>query len=392
MSVRGHDVMGLTTTRITIVKIFLKIFWGGFLLLTALYCLLAFLPYTYSSLIKAPPYEWLPWFVRHDPALYWLALAAGVGAYWPVHQKKSKLLFFGLQAGVGVYLAVWPVLPSLHSDGTAYLCGLAALALLIPVVALDTAESLSARPRSGRTALLDYFTATLVASVVALLWAAGAQWRLYSEAHSVTWGLKTLELTGWSVLCHILVAILIVSILNLILLLASKTPRPGMARPMLTALFLFGILWALLVRFLGNGLSFEGWAAQLFAASFAAALTLLGFSLVLPFLKPHAVLRERSVQSGGKALALSLALAFGLFTAALPALIQGGDWNGVIQHTVALAGWLVLGICAYQIRRPAANYSVATILGVLLLAGVGYKSFRPRKSFGASPWVRPTMT
>src|ERR1022692_1744775 len=254
--------MGLATTRNTI----LKIFWGGFLLLTALYCLLAFLPYPYSSLIKAPPYEWIPWFVRHDPVLYWLALGAGVGAYWPLHKEKSKLLLFGLQAGVGVYIAAWPVLPSLHSDWRAYLCGLGALALLIPVVAFDTVESISTRPRSGRTALLEYSTATVVASVVALLWAGGAQWRLYGEARSVTFGLNGLELTAWSVLCHILVAILILSILNLILLMASKTSRPMVARATLTGLFLFGILWFGLIRFLGNGLSFDGWAAQLFAA------------------------------------------------------------------------------------------------------------------------------
>ena len=373
--------MDLTITRSTI----LKIFWGGFLLLTALYCLLAFLPYTYSSLIKAPPYEWIPWFVRHDPALYWLALAAGVGAYWPIHKEKSKLWLFGLQAGVGAYLTARPVLSSLHSDWTAYLCGLAALVLLIPVVAVDTFESISARQRSDRTAMLDYSTATFVAAGVALLWAAGVQWRLYGEAHAFTFGLNALELTGWSVLCHILAAIVVLSILNLILVMASKTARPAVARPALTGLFLFGILWFVLIRFLGNGLSFDGWAAQLFAAAFAAALTLLGFSLVLPFLKFHAVLRERSVEPGGKLLPLGLALAFGLFTLALPALIQGGDWNGVIQHTAALAGWLVLGICAYRIRRPAANYSVAAILGVLLLAGVGYKSVQASEIFWGKP-------
>jgi hypothetical protein len=373
--------MGLAATRNAI----LKIFWGGFLLLTALYCLLAFLPYTYSSLIKGPPYAWIPWFVRHDPALYWLALGAGVGAYWPLHKPISKLWLFGLQAAVGVYLTAWPVLPSLHSDWRAYLCGLGALALLIPVVALDTVESLCARRRSGPTAQLDYSTAMVVASLVALLWAAGAQGRLYSEAHSLTLGLNALELAAWSVLCHILFAILILSILNLIWLLASKTSRPSVARALLTGLFLFGILWLVLIRFLGNGLSFEGWAAQVFGASFAAALTLLGFSLVLPFLQFHAVRRERPVARGRNLFPLALALAFGLFIVALPALIQGGDWNGVIQHTVALAGWLVLGICAYQIRRPAANYSVATILGVLLLAGVGYKSLQASEIFWGKP-------
>jgi hypothetical protein len=159
---------------------------------------------------------------------------------------------------------------------------------------------------------------------------------------------------------------------------------------MLTGLFLFGVLWFVLIRFLANGLSFEGWAAQLFAASFAAALTLLGFSLVLPFLEFPGVLRKRSVLHWGNLLPLGLALALGLFTVALPAVIQGGDWNGIIQHTVALGGWLVLGICAYRIRRPAARYSVATILGVLLLAAI--RACRPAKSFGVNPSVKPTTT
>ena len=38
------------------VNLLLKLSWGTYLLLTSLYCLLAFLPYTYCALIKAPPY------------------------------------------------------------------------------------------------------------------------------------------------------------------------------------------------------------------------------------------------------------------------------------------------------------------------------------------------
>ena len=45
--------------------ILFKLLWTGFLLLTSLYCLLTFLPYTYAALIKAPAYDWMPWFVGY---------------------------------------------------------------------------------------------------------------------------------------------------------------------------------------------------------------------------------------------------------------------------------------------------------------------------------------
>jgi hypothetical protein len=61
----------------------LKLLWGIYLLLTSFYCLLAFLPYTYFALIKAPPYDWMPWFAHHQAALYFLALAGVAIAEWP---------------------------------------------------------------------------------------------------------------------------------------------------------------------------------------------------------------------------------------------------------------------------------------------------------------------
>src|SRR5450755_1219515 len=187
-------IMSFRIWRVTV----LKMLWGGFLLLTSLYCLLAFLPYTYSALIKAPPYDWIPWFVGHHAALYWLALLASTFANWPIYKGTSKLFLFAAQAGVGIYLSVHPVLGSLHSDWTAYVSGLVALALLIPVAALDTFHSLAGERSAGAGLLLNYSTGITVAVAVALLWAAGAQLRLYDETGSLRLGGNTLELAGWS--------------------------------------------------------------------------------------------------------------------------------------------------------------------------------------------------
>lgn len=363
-----------------------KIFWGGFLLLTALYCLMAFLPYTYSSLIKAPPYDWIPWFVLHYAILYWLALLAAIVAYWPIHRAKSKLVLFSVGTVLGIFISVHPLLPSLHSNWRAYFCGMAALSLLMPIAAIDAAESISARPRSPWTvALFDYSTALIVAATVAIFWTAAAQLRIYGETHSASFGLSSFELLGWSILSHVLVAILILSFLNLILVAASKTSRPLSVSYTLTGVFVFGVLWFVLSRFLENSLSFDGWASELFAAAFSAALTFLSFSLVLPVLQSGAIRRQRPLPQGGKLIPLAIAVAFSAFIVALPAIIQGGDWNGVIQHTVALVAWLVLGVCAYRINRPRAKYSVVTILGVLLLAGAAYKSLQASEIFWGKP-------
>ena len=48
---------------------FLRFAVGTYFVLTSLYCLLAYLPYTFFFLIKSPPYAWMPWFVHHQAAL-----------------------------------------------------------------------------------------------------------------------------------------------------------------------------------------------------------------------------------------------------------------------------------------------------------------------------------
>ena len=70
---------------------------------------------------------------------------------------------------------------------------------------------------------------------------------------------------------------------------------------------------------------------------------------------------------------------------ALPTLIVGGDWNGVLQHTFALLFWVTLSVCVYSLRVHRATYSVVTILGVLLLSGAFYKGLQASEILWAKP-------
>jgi len=369
-----------------LLRIALRLMWGAFLLLTSLYCLLAFLPYTYSAMIKAPPYRWVPWSANHYAVLYWMALAVAACAFWPLRKSPAKLGLLAMHAALGVYITLRPFMPFVQPNWPTYFWAILSLGLLISATGLDAGQYLDAQRNDSKPpSLLDYPTSVIAAVLIALLWALGAQWRLYGDSHTSSFSLVRVEVTGWSVISHILVAILLLSVLNLLSLISAKTPWPRLAQQTLTALFTFATLWFMVTRFLENGLSFDGWPAQFYAGAFAAALTCWGFCLITPILAARKSVIAAPLRWQAKIVPWVLAGAFSVFTVALPSLIQGGDWNGFIQHTVALVGWITLGACAYRIRPRSAKYSVPAILAIALLAGFAYKSLQATAIFWAKP-------
>ena len=98
--------------------------------------LLAFLPYTFFLLIQAPPYSWMPWFVRHPATLYSVAANTAVAANWPLREACAKrehrfLIGAGLLLAAGVYLSLHPFLRVLEDNRTAYSWSRASLLPLI---------------------------------------------------------------------------------------------------------------------------------------------------------------------------------------------------------------------------------------------------------------------
>jgi Sulfatase len=363
----------------------LKIFFGAYFALTSLYCLLAFLPYTYYSLIKAPAYSWVPWFARHHASLVWLAGLAAAAAYRPHKKRTGYFIALGILAGVGLFLAVRPFLLSVESNKTAYFGSLVALWAIILVVSLCGLEDSAAR--EGETPLdsrLSYGTGVLLATGVALLSAAGARLGNYSDTRSLSFHVSDLYLTFWSVISHLLVAIILISVLNLVRIVALKSVHSRIVRRGLLGVLIFASLWALSVRFLENALSFEGWPAHLYAASLAAALTLLGFSVAQPFLGWDG--RDSRATSGRqKALLIVVSLLLALLGLALPTLVGGGDWNGFYLGTFTLLFWMVLSFCLFRLRPRTGAYPVKTVLAALLLSLLSYKALAATDIFWAKP-------
>ena len=364
---------------------------GAYFVLVSLYCVLAFLPYTYTALIKAPPYAWMPWFAQHQAALYWAAAAAVVVCWrsgreangWPGRSGLAALAFGG------VYLTARPFLPTLESNVAAYWWSIAALACLAAV----TLWQLPANARTQTNAaqahetLFGYSSSLLVAAVVSVIYFGGARLYLYRDSGAVAFHSADVALGLWSLVSHAVLAIVVLSALNLIRLLASRTPWPQTARRGLIGAAIVIILWIVLARFLDRAMSFDGWRAQLYAASLAVTLTLWGFSVALPL---YSAATECSASpkafSRWQIPAIWIAIiSITALTVASRWLIGGEDWNDFVNDTWALTFWIAMTLCLYGMRPRRAKYSWAIVLAVLLASAFVYRGLQATEIFWGKP-------
>ena len=370
----------------------LKVVLGTYFVLSSLYCVLAFLPYTYYFLIKAPAYTWMPWFVHHQASLYWLAAVAAVAANWRFRDssaRKDRRFLVGAAwlAVTGLYLTFRPFLATVEDNRPAYWWSLASL---LPLVAVSCWKESAANhiepPNDNRP--FAYSGGLLIAFVVSMVYLAGARIHLYHETSALRFHVTDAELTLWSLLSHFVLAVIVLSVINLIFVLAAKTAKPQPVRRAVFGAAVFASLWTLLFRFLQDALNFGGWEGRVYAASLAMALTLWGFSLVMPFLETQRTSasanppRMKSPVQLGTWIALALS---GSLALAFPYIIGDADWSGFFQSTVTLLFWIVMSICLFRLRPRRAQYSVVIVLTVLIASGAIYKSLQASEIFWSKP-------
>jgi hypothetical protein len=361
---------------------FLKLLWGIYLVLTSIYCLLAFLPYTYFALIKAPAYSWMPWFAHNHRSLYWLAMLAAAVASRIAKKTRTDAWLFGALALAGIYLAARPFMPTLQNNWAAYWWSLIVLLPLVMTAASDLYHHWPAADNEHKDiSLLEYSNGVLVAIAVALIYVAGAAVRNHAERVPLNFGLGRLEIIGWSLLSHVLVSIIVISGLNLIRLVTRHARRPTTLRLLSNGMAIALVIGVVLDHFLASALSFEGWAAHSYATLLALTLTLfLGYLASDFFALQDAPVQSKSVF---RSKLLPVAVVLSALAIAMPTVVGGGDWNGVQQSTFTILFWIVLSFCVYTLRPRRKRYSAATVLAVLLLAGFSYKALQAADIFWA---------
>jgi len=201
----------------------------------------------------------------------------------------------------------------------------------------------------------------------------------YVENRSLHFGAAQMELTAWSLISHMLLAVVVVSVLNVILVATTRTKSPKSWNFALTGTLAFIVLWTTVFHFLSSALSFQDWAAHVYAASFAAAVTLWSASLIAPFRTAPERAEKR------KFVAAIIVIGLSIFAMLLPMIIAGSDWDGFLQSTFTLIFWVALGLCFYRLRPRRTSYSVPVMVAVVLLAGFGYKALQATEIFWGKP-------
>ncbi|HKW19215.1 MAG TPA: sulfatase-like hydrolase/transferase [Terriglobales bacterium] len=349
----------------------MKLLWAAYLVVTSVYCLLAFVPYTYLALVKAPPYAWIPWFVQHHAALFWLQIAVSMFAFYQRELRTAMALVCAAEIALAVYLTKTSMLASLQSNFAAFFWSLCFLFIAVIFAALASSAHLRQKKTPGEaSSLLAWPGFVLTGTIIAAAAIAGGLLLNYNE--SGRWQITTrdLEFSGWSLVTNVAVALLLFALLNLAHLGSKKTRHPRLARSLLVGGAGWLVLWFFLAHFLHSALDVHGWSAQTYASALALTLVLIATDIAL-WLAPRQPLKHGFTPWKAVCwIGLATLIAAAVF---LPSFLEGGDWNGILQSTFVLFMWCALAAGIYYLLPLRANYSVPGLLAVLILTVFTYE-------------------
>ena len=365
---------------------------GLVFVLASVYCLLAFLPYTYFALIKFPAYSWMPWCAAHFAGIYfaavllWIAGAILVGGRNRAPWQRAG--FLSIAVIVSAYLVRHAVLRDIGNNAAAFWWSLGMLVPLAGLAELDLAAPLNqgAHPKNEGQSACSFPAGIGGAMVVGLCYSLAAHVERFQMAGALSLGRTGVTLTVWTLVSHALVAIVGLGLVHGIAILASRLPHPRGARRLLLGLAVWGGLWILLSRTLNTMLSFGGWRAELYAASLGLALTIWGWAVVWPLLgwaRRRAITGEVQKRSWHSTIAPVATLAASAAIVLLaPRAIGGSDWNGLLRNLLTCIFWIVAVVCVYTLwPKRRASYSAVQVLAMLLLGAGVYGGLRATEIF-----------
>ena len=316
---------------------FLARLWvGAVLALTAGYCVLAYIPFTYHQVVVGGLLPWLSTFARFHTYFYWSAFAL---ASWtlPWRNRQTRLasvLFVVVYGAIGVILLVKPWLGSLENNLQSLRWALLALTPLAWLGALDWlaqhgsfrwAKQDSAEiPRLFRALLLTAVYAWLLSAILVIVRYGASN---AAELRGRQWAL----VLAASLLFHLLVFMVAFLAVNLTTAIAGTLSQSSTVHALSYAFAAAVLLMLGLKLIVFASASFSGPWATLVA--FAVAL-----SLVL-FMSGTSARLYRS-ENGEIESPVALLLLPITFLRALPRVVQAG----ILIAASAIAVWMLIGV------------------------------------------------
>jgi hypothetical protein len=327
---------------------------SAFILLSSLYALLAYIPFTYQQIHKGGLLPILTVFGHYQHRLYWAALALACATILPdFRARRTRWLawpFLVVHIGAGVLLQFFPVMSTLRNEVSSYTIGMVALIPLVWIAALDLLGHAGAiqwaeyRKEDDRRIFSAAWHSALFLSLVYCC-------IFYARSH-VEWApSERISALLTTVLVHALIFGVLYAALNLVRSIASLTSWPSPVEFALANLLTAGIGFILVRTLVFHPISFEGAMADGYAA--LLALGILG-ALAGPAVRAW---RADRGPAGGLALALAPVTLpwFRLrFLRPLPLFALGGfawtlavntaimDWNYMLQKLTACVTWVLV--------------------------------------------------
>ncbi len=350
---------------------------AAFAMLSAIYCLLAYLPFTYHQVHLGGLLPWLTVFARIHPYLYWLAFAAAALSLPDLRNDRSRpwtVLFLFVSGALGVRLSLHPFLSNLDDE---IYCLIGCVVALMALLGLGTLDWLAQRETLAEVTSESIETTRLFrASMATAAYVCAVSAMVVFFTHTGTAGLNR-GMRGWllvvaaSMVFHLTVFLAVFLALNFTGALARVLSKNLATTMLLYAGLVSGIVALVLKSVVFAPLSFTGWTANgiafLMACGILSVVTGLSVRVYRPehgpiespmalLLAPFAGLRASSgrVRTGVLLLASVLAGWALVRTAKF-------DWEYMIQTLILVAVW-VLAFAFFYTVTPANEHRRSELL------------------------------
>lgn len=386
------------TSRVASMVFFLasRLAFGGFLLLTSVYILLLYIPFTYFGFIHDPLLGWLPVFVRIHPYLFGILLGATVVTLLPelraAQTRRSAAAFVLLNGAVCVYFLLRPSLGSMLRDLFTYVWALLCLFPLLWLAALDLAgrkeggPGTAARPQRG----LNLSTTTFAALLVTVVFAATSLLQRALHESSGSQG-SWLGEVGASLVFHLVIFTGVGAVICAVRVATRRTPWPEQSYFVVTRVVAWLICFEVIRSIALPTISFDGIQAKLFAAVLALALVAYATGIMV---KLRAGMSTTAGWNNWRPQTWQLLICgLGLLAAcyAIPAVIGRTDWDFVLQKIAVLLVWLaVIVVLRWAVAELQGRRLRTASIAALVFATGGFGAYRALASShfkGQAEWT-----
>lgn len=362
-----------------------RLLFVAMLLATSVYCLLAYIPFSYFHFLKFNHLAALTAFAKYHPYLY--CLVAGLlcatmgGELRKAQTRKLTQGFFCFVGLTGVGLCLFPLLVNLQNHFASFLYSLLAL---VPVFWLALIDGLANRGKiawssceaaeEGRI----FRSSLLAAIVIPLLYAGIFHLRQKPQAAEGLSSFELLVVIGWSLASHLLMFMALFLVFNLLRAIARLFALPARAEFIFCNLLALAMLAFTVRNIAFAGISFYGGLANFYAL--AVAVVCIGWLASLSFKLYRA---EDGAVSSGLSLAL-LPLTFGSRASRLGCILRGlaiallayllavrlasFDWNYLAQKLTVNLIWALTFATLYAMTRESKSKANLTYILLLVAA------------------------